>query len=385
MLDSPHVSPARRKATFWALEELERRMGVDWLERYWEVSGHVPYEVNLGSAHVSAFGNLLDFALRFTVLDGVSGVGKIQREMRRDLRDDRRRHCALQLEVGALAAREGYAVTFEDRFRPGVPPSDVVLRKDQQVLRVETFAIMPDKASQDADMFWQRISIGIKRIEWKYDTPIAGTIGQQLSDEESTELLRLLEHASQQVVTTNEMHHFSQLHAELRIQPPGCTDYGLQFGVEQSDSWPRITSKLCQKAEQAQASGGGWLRVELRDGTWAFTPWARAGLRAKIDEMERQVRSLLYQFPGISGVALSNGLGFAQGNFVGESARTGSDSYGIRRVLPPVRVRETMIVSVSEAGRQQARTWVDLYGGEASWLDWALDRLGLPAWSEIRP
>ncbi len=69
MLDSPQVSAARREATLWALSELERRMGPNWLERYWELSGHVPAEVNLGSAHVSALGNLLDFALRLSVLD----------------------------------------------------------------------------------------------------------------------------------------------------------------------------------------------------------------------------------------------------------------------------------------------------------------------------
>ena len=76
MADSPNVRPARRDAVLWALGELERRMGPDWLERYWEAAGHVPAEVNLGSGHVAAFGNLLDLALRFHVLDGVPGSGR---------------------------------------------------------------------------------------------------------------------------------------------------------------------------------------------------------------------------------------------------------------------------------------------------------------------
>lgn len=63
MADSPDVRPARRDAVVWALRELERRTGPDWLERYWESAGHVPAEVNLGSGHVAAFGNLLDLAL----------------------------------------------------------------------------------------------------------------------------------------------------------------------------------------------------------------------------------------------------------------------------------------------------------------------------------
>lgn len=48
MAESPHVSLARRQATLWALGELEQRMGPDWLERYWDRTGHVPEEVNLG-------------------------------------------------------------------------------------------------------------------------------------------------------------------------------------------------------------------------------------------------------------------------------------------------------------------------------------------------
>lgn len=141
MLDSPHVRPPRRESILWALDELERRMGADWLERYWARTGHVPPEVNLGSAHVSALARLLDFALRFAVLDGLPGVGKVQKEMRNDVRDERRHHCALQLEVGALALRAGYATAFEQRVHPATPPSDVVLRRGDEVIRTETFEL----------------------------------------------------------------------------------------------------------------------------------------------------------------------------------------------------------------------------------------------------
>lgn len=334
---------------------------------------------------MSALGNLLDFALRLSVLDAVPGVGKVQREMRNDLRDDRRRHCALQLEVGVLAARAGYEVGFEDRPSLDAAPSDVALRRDGQALRVETFAIIRDKRSQESAAYWERLLHQIKRIEWKYDTPVAGTINQQLDDTESTELLLLIEQAAQNTTTTGEQHAVSWRGADLQVLPSGSTNYQLQTGVEESDSWPRIANKLRQKAQQAQASGGGWLRVDVLDGTWQFSPWARAGLRDKIDEMARSVPPLLSQVPGIFGVILSSGASVAQGQFVGESARSVDDSYGLRRVLPAVRVRETMIVPVSAAGREQARTWVDLYNSEDSWLDWALDHAGLPLWREIRP
>jgi len=116
-----------------------------------------------------------------------------------------------------------------------------------------------------------------------------------------------------------------------------------------------------------------------------FTPWARASLRAKIDEIARQVKPLLTPYPDICGAVLSSGLAVAQGEFFGESARSGPDCYGLRRVPPAVRVRESMILATSETGGQQARSWVDIYGPEDSWLDWALNRFHLPAWSQIRP
>jgi hypothetical protein len=359
-------------------------MGKEWLGRYWDVSRHVPAEVNLGSAHVSALGNLLEFALRLSVLDTVSGVGKVQREMKNDLKDDRRRHCALQLEVGALAARAGYTVAFEDRFRPEAAPSDVTLRRGDQDIRVEAFAIIRAKRSQESAEYWQWLLHRIKLIEWRHDTPVAGTISEQLDDDASAELLRLIEQAAQDTVMTGEEHVISWRSADLQVLPSGTTDSQLQGGVEESDSWPRIASKLRQKAQQAQASGSGWLRVDILDGTWQFTPWAQAGLRGKIDEMAKQVRLLFSQASGIAGVVLSSGANVAQGQFFGESARSIGDSYGLRRELPAVRVRETMIVPVSAEGREQARMWVHLYGAEDSWLDWALARVGLPPWRELR-
>jgi hypothetical protein len=262
----------------------------------------------------------------------------------------------------------------------------VALRRDEQVLRVETFAIIRDQRSQESAAYWDRLMHRILQIEWRYGTPVAGAISQQLDDADSAELIRLVEQAALDTVATGKQHVVSWHGADLQVLPSGSSaDYQLQGGVEESVSWPRIASKLRQKAEQAQASGGGWLRADLLDGTWQFTPWAQAGLRAKIDEMAGLVRPLMSQIPNISGVIFSNGAGVAQGQFFGESARSGDESHGLRRELPAVRVRETMIVPVSADGRRQARIWVDLYGSEDSWLDWALDRAELPSWHEIHP
>jgi hypothetical protein len=196
-------------------------------------------------------------------------------------------------------------------------------------------------------------------------------------------LLRLIETAAQAAVDTGEEQTVEFQTARLRVLPPGSTTYQLRGGVEEGKGWPRIQAKLVQKARQASSAGGGWLRADVRDGMWQFTPWARAGLRAQIEEIARLIRPVLGQVRGIEGVVLSSGALLAQGEFYGESAATGDGCYGLRRVLPAVRVRETMIVPVTARGRDEACIWRELYNAEEDWLDWALNLAGLPQRDQI--
>jgi hypothetical protein len=62
-----------------------------------------------------------------------------------------------------------------------------------------------------------------------------------------------------------------------------------------------------QKARQAARSGSGWLRVDVLDGMWQFTPWAGAGLRAKIGEIAPLVQLALDQAPESDGAVLTSG------------------------------------------------------------------------------
>jgi hypothetical protein len=81
-------------------------MGPDWLERYWDRTGHVHEEMNLGGAHVGVLGSLLDLALRLQLLDRAPGAASVQREMKRDLRGH-----ALRRLARRAAAAPGRALT----------------------------------------------------------------------------------------------------------------------------------------------------------------------------------------------------------------------------------------------------------------------------------
>src|SRR5262249_30281341 len=139
---------------------------------------------------------LLDFALRLSMLDAAPGVGKVQRAMRTDLQDDTRRHCALQLEVGTLAQRLGCEVKLECRSAPRSAPSDVVLLRDSEQLRIETFAIVRDLRSQQAAAFWQRLLHSTRMIELRYGVSIAGDLGGELDEDAVPEMLHRLEQAA---------------------------------------------------------------------------------------------------------------------------------------------------------------------------------------------
>jgi hypothetical protein len=378
MADSPLSNPARRQATLWALQKLEERMGPDWLERYWEAAGHVPAEVNLGGAHVGALASLLELALRLYLLTGTPGIGSVRKEMRNDLRDDRRRHAALQLELAGLAMRSGFSAALEHRSGRQTPPSDALLQRDKIALRVETFAVILDQHSQEGRSYWDHVMGAIRRINVQFDVDVAGDLGERQDDDDLAELLRLIEAAAQIAAETRQETPVMFRQANLRVLPSGSMPYELRSAVETSQGWPRVEARLLQKATQAARAGGGWLRADLMDGTWQFTPWARAGLRDKIDQISTLINPALSRIDGVAGIVVSSGACQAQGQFRGLSTRTADRSYGFVRTLPGSRVRETMIIPVTAAGRKEADSWAELYNLEDTWLDWALSRADLP-------
>jgi hypothetical protein len=77
--------------------------------------------------------------------------------MRNDLRDERRWHTALQLEVAALGTRAGFTAALEARATGRNGPSDVVLRRDGELVPVETFVILRDERSREAAEYWDWI------------------------------------------------------------------------------------------------------------------------------------------------------------------------------------------------------------------------------------
>jgi hypothetical protein len=183
-------------------------------------------------------GHLLDLALRYCVLEGAPGLDVVRAEMRGDVRDERRWHSALQLEVAALAARDGFTVALEAASPTLTRPSDVTLVQDGRELRVETFLLLPDEGTQEATAFWDKFSHDTIWIGGEFNVGISGDLGRRVSGDEYQELLRQIRVAAEEAAATGQRQPVEYAGARLVILPPGEDDYQLNGAVEEAGAGP---------------------------------------------------------------------------------------------------------------------------------------------------
>ena len=157
--------------------------------------------------------------------------------------------------------------------------------------------------------------------------------------------------------------------------------HGLTGPTMHGNSWERIAQRISEKAEAAHASGAAWLSLDAHDGLWQFTDWAQRPLAAKLRDVTRVARPLP---GGLRGLVISSGSAQRQGEFADEDVLGSDGGYALRRVIAPLRVRETLIIPADDrTGDTVAAVWRDLYAGEPTWLAWALDQLGLLSADDI--
>lgn len=104
-----------RAAGIWAIDVLRDQLGHHWMERAALAEGRAPSDLLLSMVHAVAFGELLDLALRLHLLRNVEGMGVVRRDLKNDLREQRRLHTRVLLNVAALALQHGHGVAMEKR------------------------------------------------------------------------------------------------------------------------------------------------------------------------------------------------------------------------------------------------------------------------------
>lgn len=250
-------------------------------------------------------------------------------------------------------------------------------------MTVETFAMLMDDRMRSGQGFWDQLSEQMMRIGFAYDVTFDGQVERRLEPNEIAELRTTAEETAAKVRVDGRARPLALPGVQLQVVPTLQAD-GTRFSgpAETSRGWPRTVDILHGKAEQARRSGAQWLRANAHDGLWQFTEWAGYDLTQKTAALAPWIRQAVGS-QGLDGVAISSGDVFGQGTFEPEAVVLPEGTCGLRRVLAPLRVRETIIVPLSEKGRTDAAHWAQLYGREPEWLGWALAAVGLPPAEDV--
>ena len=365
---------------------LESQVEDEWLSRtiqkyLQENTDYIlPSIVVLASSHTIALAELLELTLGLELLNPADGIDQLQTILDRDPSPGQLMHLRLQLEVGALAAHAGQHVTFELPSKEGSGPADVVMGLDVEKVVVEAKAILLDDPTRVHHDSTDRLFERLHEFELRYQVECAGDFEEKLEGADLESFLLTAE------VCARKAH---ELHDRQVMEGWGSSvmfgeglGSGLHGPVHRTLTWRRTRWILRKKAWQSRHQVSVWLRVDALDGLWQFTPWANMALPNKLETLMDPVREALASFPHVAGIVITSGAAHAQSVFFGESFRQ-EDSYALRRLIEPLRVRETMIITMNQEAASAAEMWCRLYDEEPAWLKWALQREGLPSANEI--
>jgi hypothetical protein len=348
------------------------RLGEDWPERSWTPYG-LPSGFALAGFHTLAHCELLELALRLSLLDDLPGRGQVQRALRGDAASSQVMHARIQLEVAALAQRIGRAAALESRQISPKDPVDVLVGH----MPVETFAVPSEdreiehRQAADEMMHWL-FMLGVV-----HGVHVAGKV-QTLLDHHKRETLgeeiiaasRRLENGTGEQILSDTDYQLVVLRREH------AAGRALTGPTTRSDAWRKPARRLHKKAEQARSSGATWLRRDIRNGLWQFTELRKLSLADRAMQLAAATRQILSAHPHIHGAVLSCGSLHAQGYFTDESTVGELGEIGLRRVIFPLRVRELIVVPASLESSEEAEDWYAIYDGEADWLTSGLERTG---------
>ncbi len=133
--------------------------------------------------------------------------------------------------------------------------------------------------------------------------------------------------------------------------------------------------KLQQKANQTRGAAA-WIWVEDHGLFQPFTRFNKIALEQKVSTFTGLVADVMSENPHVAGIVLSNAGRRVQPLPPDRTSVVG-DGVGLLRALPVDRERETILAHQRLLLPDQTRLVVRLASDEPSWLDLALQRLGI--------
>jgi hypothetical protein len=154
----------------------------------------------------------------------------------------------------------------------------------------------------------------------------------------------------------------------------------------QRDLWPRFAARLHQKAKATSQAGLSWIRIDEGGGLLLLTPAVHWSIEQQLTTLRQYVHGEITSYPHIEGVVISHG---AEPDWSPQRPRHRiveqvSGALALERRLPGGRRRRTFVIPRDHGQRLIFPDYLTLnpdrwYDHEASWLDWALNRVRQPS------
>jgi hypothetical protein len=288
-------------------------------------------------------------------------------------------------------------VEFEKPFdlRSGsLRPADVIVSSESEQFIVECFCVYTEHETVSAMDYDRDFSFRLVMAAIERDVSISGHWDVRLPPEETIQLLAEATAAMEEVRATQRTASIQWPDVDLHIEPgPASSDQAVRLvgPTTTSSSWRRAREIIDGKAQDwANAPLPVWLRVDLLDGTWLLSQWAQRDLPGKTQWMTSLLSEALNGGQA-AGVVITGGPQINPSAAI-EDYTSQADAVGMRRHLDALRMRETIIVPLTELGRRHAAVWRTLYDSEPDWIENALRAASLPGlagievgWSRPKP
>lgn len=389
--DAACLTQAGRAAVLQATRVIEKFLGPDWLER--SVTKGAPLfgmDTFPGNRIPSVYARLLDIAAHMTLLRSAQGMSQLRKSLRSNPETINWRHGLLQLEVAGLALRGGRDIEFEPRHKvQGSADVRLTERTGQQIV-VETVVMGTDLRYR----LTSRAMNALTEIELRYGVSFAGETGRIEFEEGDLEgsagrwtegWADALTAAAAEVRETRvTVPVIGPTGGEIRISPGFESRQGTLTGPDlTSQVISRIQARIADKARAVGAFDRVWIRLDDIGPLFYLTPWANAPLGEKLASIEPILAAILSPYPAIAGLILSNGWAWLVPGIREERHSSSDGAVAIRRVIAIQCYRETFVKARDERAAGELAEIDGWYSGEATWLQWALDKLELPPLQDL--
>lgn len=390
-MTSRSANTERRRTLGWMIDVLERWLGPEWPNRVARSDSNLTSTVIGMTGYVAALATWLELALRVERFDGTPGIAKL-RKMMNDLDLGRFLHVRAALEIGALAEGMCAGIAFEPELGPAVGPGDVRLTfVDRAPLDIEVRVLLASERWRVVYDWGERLRDVTMAHSYEHSVRFTIDASSVRNAEQFEDLVHTIEDIAVAVRATRSnartvLESGPSVAAELVDEPTPFHDIDYPPYFEE-DGLRRLRGALRDKAEKYVDCAPVWIRLDVLDGLFAFSPWAQDPLGVQLAAISSAIREVLSGYPGAAGVVMSSAAtshdsGSDDDNATVEGVK---HSVAVSRRLPLLRRRNTFIVPLHEKAVADVAFWTSMYEREPEWLPAMLEALDLPTVAQINP